>query len=39
MHHMGVGANNRGQVVTVILSDRQIMVVEKATGEILGNMR
>ena len=36
MHHMGVGASNRGKAVTVIVSGRQIMVVEKATGEILG---
>lgn len=36
MHHMGVGASNRGKAVTVIVSGRQIMVVEKATGEVLG---
>lgn len=36
MHHMGVGASNRGKSVTVIISGKAIMVVEKATGEILG---
>lgn len=36
MHHMGVGVSNRGKAVTVIVSGRGIMVVEKATGEILG---
>jgi hypothetical protein len=33
---MGVGAAHRRKPVTLIISGRQIMVVEKATGEVLG---
>ena len=36
LHHMGVGMSHRGKAVTVIVSGKAIMVVEKATGEVLG---
>ncbi|RIQ19462.1 hypothetical protein [Jiangella rhizosphaerae] len=35
MHHLGVGITHAGKAVTILITDHQVTVVDRSTGEIL----
>ncbi len=35
MHHLGIGVTHAAKAVTILITDQQVTVVDRSTGEIL----